>query len=77
MKNINANDVAYWKFLVDEPEQFFNRTIKELEQVSINRIIEAFISGSISSQLAKKSIVDSNAVLPIQAHENKKEGSLR
>jgi hypothetical protein len=37
----NANDVAYWKVLVDAAEQFFNRMIKELKQVSINRIIEA------------------------------------
>jgi hypothetical protein len=33
-ENINANDVAYWRLIVDEAEQFFNRTI----QVSINRI---------------------------------------
>lgn len=57
----NATDeFAYWKVLVDAAEQFFNRMMNELEQVSINRIIEASISGSISSQLAKKSILDSN-----------------
>ena len=39
--------VAYWKVLVDEAEQFFNRMIKELEQVCINQIIDVFISGSI------------------------------
>jgi hypothetical protein len=48
----NSNDVAYWKVLVDSAEHFFNGMIKELEQVSINRIIEAFITGPISSQLA-------------------------
>ena len=51
----NANDVAYWKVLVDVAEQFLDGMIKELEQVCINRIIEAFISGSMSSQLTKKS----------------------
>ena len=45
----NANDdVAYSKVLVDLAKQFFNRMIKEMEQVCINRLIEAFISGSIS-----------------------------
>jgi hypothetical protein len=46
----DSNDVAYWKVLVDAAEQFFDRMVKELEQVSINRIIEALISGSTSSQ---------------------------
>jgi hypothetical protein len=32
--------------------------IIELEQVCINQVIEAFISGSISSQLTKKSILN-------------------
>ena len=73
----DSNDVAYWKVLVDAAEKSFNTMIKELEQVSINRIIEAFISGSTSSQLAKKSIPDSNAVLPIEAHGNEKEDSIR
>ena len=74
----NANDdVAYSKIIVNIAEQFFDRMVKELEQVSINRIIEAFISGSTSSQLAKKSILGSNAVLPIRAHKNENEWSLR
>lgn len=58
MQHENANDVAYWKVLVDAAEQFFNRMIKEMEQVCIKRIIEAFIPGSISSQLTKKSFLD-------------------
>jgi len=43
----NSNDITYWKVLVDAAEQFFNRMINELEQVSINRILEAFVSGTI------------------------------
>jgi hypothetical protein len=74
----NANDdVAYSKIIVNIAEQFFDRMVKELEQVSINRIIEAFISGSTSSQLAKKSILGSNAVFPIQAYGNEKEDPLQ
>jgi hypothetical protein len=70
----NANDdVAYSKIIVNVAEQFFNRMIKELEQVCINRIIEAFISGSISSQLTKNSILDSKPVLPAQTYGNDKE----
>ena len=72
----NSNDDAYWKVLVDAAEQLFNTSIKELEKASINRILEAFISGSISSQLAKKSILDSNAVLPIRVSRNEKEDLL-
>ncbi len=59
----HSKDVAYWKVLVDAAEQIFNSRIKELEQVNINRIIKAFVSGLISSQLDKSSILDSNAVL--------------
>jgi hypothetical protein len=73
----NSNNVAYWTVLVDAADQFFNKMIKELEQVSINRIIEAFISGSISSQLAKKPILDPNAILPILADGNEKEDPLQ
>jgi hypothetical protein len=72
----NSNDIAYWKVVVDTAEQFFNSMVKVLEQVSTSRILEVFISGSISSQLAKKSILDSNAVLPIQAYGNEKEDPL-
>ena len=49
MKNTNANDVAYWKFLVHEAEQFFNGRIEELEQVCINLLTEVSISTSMSS----------------------------
>ena len=69
----NSNDVAYWKVLVDAAEQFFDRTIKELEQVSINQILDLFISGSMTSQLAKKSIQDSNAAPHIHVQWNEKE----
>jgi len=51
--------------------------IKELEQVSIDRLIEVLISSSLSSQLAKKSILYSNDVLPIQAYGNEKEDPLK
>src|SRR3954453_16721613 len=44
------NDVAYWKVLVDVAEQFFNRMIKKVEQVSISRILDLLSAGSISSQ---------------------------
>jgi hypothetical protein len=68
----NSNDITYWKILVDAAEDFFNRMIKELEHVSINRIIEAFISGSISSQLTKNSILDSKAVILKQMNGSEK-----
>ena len=73
----NSNDVAYWKVLVEAAEQFFNRRVKGLKRMCINQIIEAFISGSLSSQLAKKSILDSNAALPIEVNGNEKEDPLR
>ena len=74
----NANDdVAYSKVLVDLAEQFFNRMIKEMEQVCINRLIDAFISGSISSQLTKNSILDSKAVFPIQTYGKEKEDPIQ
>jgi chromosome segregation ATPase len=78
-ENSNDDDVAYSKIIVNVAEQFFNRMIKELEHVCINQIIEAFISGSISPQLTKKSILDSKAVLPvlpIQTNGNEKEDLL-
>ena len=37
VKNANANDIAYWKFLVDEAEQLFNERVNKLEQVYMNR----------------------------------------
>ena len=73
MKNANANDVAYWKFLIDEAEQFFNVRIKELEGVCINRLTESFISASVSSQLNRQLYVDSKDVIPIQTCGNEKE----
>jgi hypothetical protein len=76
-QNENSNDVAYWKVIVDAAEQFFNRTKKELEQACINRVMEAFITGSMTSQLAKKSILDSNDILPIRACGNEKEDPLQ
>src|SRR6476620_11504384 len=72
----DSNDVAYWKVLVDAAEKSFNTMIKELEQVSINRIIEAFISGSTSSQLTQNSIPDSKAILHVQTHGNEKKDPL-
>ena len=41
--------------------------------MSINQIIDVFISGSITSQLTKKSLVASNPLLLIQAYENEKQ----
>jgi hypothetical protein len=71
------NDLDYCKVLVDVAEQFFNRMIKELEQVCINQIIGVFISDSISPHATKKSFLDSKAVLPIQTYGNEKEDPLR
>ena len=45
--NGDANDIAYWKFLVDEAEKFFLGRIEELEQVCVNRLIEAFVSAPL------------------------------
>lgn len=72
----NANDVAYWKFLVDEAEQFFSRKIKELEQVCINQLIETLISASLSSQLTKKSNKDPEALRYMQNIWERKEDPL-
>lgn len=77
MKNAIAKDIVYLKFLADEAEQFFNWRINELEQVCINRLAEAFISASLSSQLTKKSFLDPKAVLPIQTYRNEKQDPLR
>jgi hypothetical protein len=44
--------------------------------VSIDQLVKAFISGSISSQLTKKSLLSSKPVLPIQTYENEKEDPL-
>ena len=77
-QNENAStDDAYWKVLVDAAEQFFNSSIRELEKVSINRILEAFISDSIPSQSTKKSIPDSNAVLPTPTYGNEREDPIQ
>ena len=46
----NANDIAYWRFLLDKDEQVFNESVKELEQVRINLLTEVFISTSMSSR---------------------------
>ena len=67
----------YWKVLVDAAEQFFNRMIKELEQVSTNQLVQEFILGSISSSLlTKESALDSKAILPIQTYSNEKKDPL-
>ena len=47
-----------------------------MEQVCINQLVEAFISGSISSQLTKKSLLASKPVLPMQTYGNEKEDPL-
>jgi hypothetical protein len=75
-ENSNSNDVAYSKILLDVAEQFFNRMIKELEQLSITRILEVFISGSISSQSTKKLLPTSKPVLPMQTCGNEKKDPL-
>ena len=53
-ENTVDNDVDYSKILLDLAEQFFNRMVKELEQVSINQLVQEFILGSISSSLLTK-----------------------
>lgn len=69
----NSNDVDYWKVLVDVAEHYFNGMVKELEQMSISRMLDLFVSGSMTLQLAKKSIQNSNAAPPISVHQNEKE----
>jgi hypothetical protein len=76
-KHNNANDIVYLKFLVDEAKQFFNGWIKELEQVCIDRLLDALTSTSISSHLAKRSPPDSTAVLPKQKYGNDKDDPLQ
>jgi len=50
---------------------------KRVGASDINRLIEMVISGSISSQLIKKSLLNSKAVLPIQTYGNEKEDPLQ
>ena len=64
-------------FLVHEAKQFFNGRIKELERVCINRLIEAFTSASISSQLTRRSYLGSEAVPPMPTCGNENEDPLR
>jgi hypothetical protein len=76
-ENTVDNDVAYSKVLLDLAEQFFNRMVKELEQVCINQLVQEFILGSISSSLlTEESALDSKAILPIQTYSNEKKDPL-
>ncbi len=50
--------------------------VKELEHVCINKLVQAFISGSVTSQLAKESILASKPVLPTQIYGNEKKDPL-
>lgn len=77
MKNADANDIPYWKFLVDETKQFFNGRAQELERMCINPLIEMFVFGSISLQLTRKSYSDSKVVPSMQIYVNEKEDPLR
>jgi hypothetical protein len=72
----DSTDVAYWKVLVDAAEKSFNRMLKELEHVCINQLVQAFISGSLSSQLTKKSLLAPKPVLPMQTHDKEKKDPL-
>ncbi|MGA7899577.1 MAG: hypothetical protein WCA39_12030, partial [Nitrososphaeraceae archaeon] len=67
----NANEVTYWRFLVDEAEKFFNERLNELEQVCINRLTNMFTSVFIPSQSTKNSDLDSEVVTSKQLYENK------
>ena len=71
----NANEVTYWRFLVDEAEKFFNERLNELEQVCINRLTDVFTSVSIPSQLTKKSGLDLDVVSSMQLYGNKSDQS--
>lgn len=66
-----------WKVVVEAAEQFFNQRIEELEKVCINRLIEAFISASISSQLTRRSYLGSEALPSMQTYENENGDPLR
>jgi hypothetical protein len=67
----NANDVAYWRFLVDAAEKFFNERVNELEKVCINRLTDLFDSVFIPSQSTKNSDLDSEVVTSMQLYENR------
>ena len=73
----NADDIAYWKFLVDEAEKFFLGRIEELEQVCVNRLIEAFVSAPLSSQLTKKPYLNSEDASSLQTYEIEKKDPLQ
>ncbi len=57
-ENANYDDATYCKVLVDAAEQFFNRMIKELEQVTINQLADMFASASVAPKLTKNSDLD-------------------
>ncbi|MGA9840833.1 MAG: hypothetical protein WBQ25_00800 [Nitrososphaeraceae archaeon] len=67
----NSNDSAYWRFLVDEAEKFFNDRLNELEQMCINRLTDVFTSVFIPSQSTKNSDLDSEVATSTQLYENK------
>lgn len=67
----NSNDSAYWRFLVDEAEKFFNDRLNELEQMCINRLTDVFTSVFIPSQSTKNSDLDSEVATSMQLYENK------
>ena len=67
----NSNDSAYWRFLVDEAEKFFNDRLNELERVCIDRLTDVFTSVFIPSQSTKNSDLDSDVASSMQLYENK------
>ncbi|HEY7573337.1 MAG TPA: hypothetical protein VH796_18405 [Nitrososphaeraceae archaeon] len=67
----NANDSAYWRFLIDEAEQFFNERLDELKHLCINRLADMFATASVPSNLTKNSDLDPEIVTSMKLYENK------
>ena len=68
----NSNDSAYWRFLVDQAEKFFNDRLNELEQMCINRLTDVFTSVFIPSQSTKNSDLDSEVATSTQVEREQK-----
>jgi hypothetical protein len=62
----NTHDAAYWRFLMDEAERFFQERVKELEQVCIDRLIEVSLCASMSH-------LGSDSVTPLQIYGSGRE----
>jgi hypothetical protein len=73
----NASDNAYWNFLINIAEKFFIERADELEEVCINRLLEASNSASESTDLTIKPSLDSETVSSIQVYGSENEDPLK